>query len=163
LHGLLPNLHPLPSFSPALSISLSPPPPPPLPAVDDDAGYTAEPAAKEDEGEPQYNALREFNEQWRLQLDQKAQLAREEQEVLRTAAAEDIKKMYVENESNREQRQAANRQSEQKFLEDMESQLEVASENPWQRVTSLVRSKRQTTPFGPYCFQTAGPRSLIGV
>ena len=117
------------------------PPRPPLPAVDDDAGYTAEPAAKEDEGEPQYNALREFNEQWRLQLDQKAQLAREEQEVLRTAAAEDIKKMYVENESNREQRQAANRQSEQKFLEDMESQLEVASENPWQRVTSLVRQK----------------------
>lgn len=101
----------------------------------------AESAAKEDEGEPQYNALREFNEQWRLQLDQKAQLAREEQEVLRTAAAEDIKKMYIENESNREQRQAANRQSEQKFLEDMESQLEVASENPWQRVTSLVRRK----------------------
>ena len=99
----------------------------------EEAGKQEEPEA---EAEAQYDALREFNQQWRLQLEQKAQIARETQATLREQAADDIKKMYAEIEGNRETRQGANRQSEQKFLEDMEAQSEV--ENPWQRVTSLV-------------------------
>lgn len=95
-------------------------------------------AMPEEQDEPQYNALREFNSAWRLQLDQKKQLFREKEEVLREDAKEEIMKMYEESKTNRETRQAANRQSEQKFWEDMEAQTEV--ENPWQRVTSLIET-----------------------
>ena len=52
-------------------------------------------AAKEEEpqDDEQYDALREFNAQWRSQIEQKARMERETQNGLREEAAQEVKKM----------------------------------------------------------------------
>ena len=103
-----------------------------LSALDDIPTESSLPISEDNGNDP----LALFNVKWEESLKEKAQ---EEQTVRSDAilkAKEELSQFHQERENMREQKAKNNREAEQIKMEQVVSDLE--SENPWERVVSLV-------------------------
>lgn len=87
------------------------------------------------------SALDDFMERWRASLVEKAALEADVKAAALDAAKADLETHSVERAANKEAKMARNREQEQVFLEQLEGELE--SENPWERVVSLVDTQTE--------------------
>ncbi|CAB1105482.1 unnamed protein product [Ectocarpus sp. CCAP 1310/34] len=87
------------------------------------------------------SALDEFMERWQAGLVEKARIEAEAKAAALEAAKADLETHSVERAANKEAKMGRNREQEQIFLEQLEGELE--SENPWERVVSLVDTQSE--------------------
>eukprot|EP00903_Cladosiphon_okamuranus_P015317 g14150.t1 len=87
------------------------------------------------------SALDEFMERWQASLNEKAAIEAEAKAAALEAAKADLESHVVERAANKEAKMGRNREQEQVFLEQLEGELE--SENPWERVVSLVDTQTE--------------------
>ncbi|CBJ28313.1 Clathrin light chain [Ectocarpus siliculosus] len=87
------------------------------------------------------SALDEFMERWQAGLVEKARIEAEAKAAALEAAKADLETHSVERAANKEAKMGQNREQEQIFLEQLEGELE--SENPWERVVSLVDTQSE--------------------
>ncbi|CAN0434193.1 unnamed protein product [Pylaiella littoralis] len=87
------------------------------------------------------SALDEFMERWQAGLNEKAGIEAEAKAAALEAAKADLESHAIERASNKEAKMGQNREQEQVFLEQLEGELE--SENPWERVVSLVDTQTE--------------------
>ncbi|CAM9577568.1 unnamed protein product [Hapterophycus canaliculatus] len=80
-------------------------------------------------------------ERWQAGLNEKARIEAEAKQAALEAAKADLESHVVERAANKEAKMGRNREQEQVFLEQLEGELE--SENPWERVVSLVDTQTE--------------------
>ncbi|CAM9263268.1 unnamed protein product [Discosporangium mesarthrocarpum] len=89
------------------------------------------------------NALDEFIGRWEVTLREKAALEEAAKDAALEAAKVDLETHAIDRNATKEAKMSKNREQEQVFLEQLEGELE--SENPWERVVSLVDTQAEIT------------------
>lgn len=87
------------------------------------------------------SALDDFMEGWQAGLVEKGAIEEEAKVAAHEAAKADLETHALERASRKEAKMSRNREQEQVFLEQLEGELE--SENPWERVVSLVDTQAE--------------------
>lgn len=87
------------------------------------------------------SALDDFMERWQATLAEKASIEAEAKSAALDAAKADLETHGLERAAKKEAKMGRNREEEQVFLEQLEGELE--SENPWERVVSLVDTQAE--------------------